>query len=350
MPDTPFPPEAACGLGPEELVDRLSPDKPFRARQVFKWIASGARSYDAMTNLPLAERKRYESQLPLFSTRVSQTLKDPDGTVKLQIELADGDAVETVLLTDSEGRKTACVSCQVGCPMACAFCQTGHIGYRRNLSAGEIVEQFFHLEDSVGALDNIVFMGMGEPMLNLEAIRKSIAILTHSDGRALSKRRITISTSGICAGIRSLADEGPSVRLAVSLTTANQKLRTELMPVTQANPLPELKEAIRYFYEKTGNRVTLEAALMGGVNTSSESARELADFARGLNVHVNLIAWNPVPTLPFTTPTNQETRGFLKALEGHGLNVTLRMKRGEKIGGACGQLGRSSATDYLEDD
>ena len=336
-------PESASGLLVDELANRIAPDRPFRAKQVFKWIADGARSYDAMTNLPLAERKRYADTLPLFSTNIAQNLRDPDGTVKLQIALHDGTAVETVLLTDSEGRKTACVSCQVGCPMNCAFCQTGHIGYRRNLTAGEIVEQFFHLEDSVGALDNIVFMGMGEPMLNLDAIRKAIAILTDTAGRALSRRRITISTSGIVSGIRSLADEGPAVRLAVSLTTANPELRCELMPVTRGNPLDELKGAIKYFGEKTGNRVTLEAALMGGVNTSGAHARELADFSRGLNVHINLIPWNPVPGLPFKTPTKQETGAFLKALEGYGLNVTLRTRRGEKIGGACGQLGRSDA-------
>jgi 23S rRNA (adenine2503-C2)-methyltransferase len=332
--------EALSGLLPEELFSALGLDKQFRARQMFKWIADGARTFDAMTNLPLADRARFAESNALFSTTVAQTLRDPDGTVKLQIGLADGYAVETVLLTDAEGRKTACVSCQVGCPMGCAFCQTGHIGYARNLTPGEIVEQFFHLEDAVGRLDNIVFMGMGEPMLNLDAIRKAIAILTHQGGRALSRRRITISTSGICAGIRSLADEGPDIRLAVSLTTATPALRTELMPVNKANPLGELREAIRYFSEKTGNRVTLEAALMGGTNTGASHAREIADFARGLNVHINLIPWNPVDTLPFKSPSHAEVSEFLRMLEGYGLNVTLRMKRGEKIGGACGQLGK----------
>ena len=167
MPGLSAIPESASGLLPGELVSRLAPDKPFRAKQAFKWIASGARSWDAMTNIPLSERERYARELPLFSTSVSKTLKDPDGTVKLQIALADGAAVETVLLTDSQGRKTACVSCQVGCPMGCAFCQTGHIGYLRNLGAGEIVEQFFHLEDAVGKLYNIFFMGMCEKILNL---------------------------------------------------------------------------------------------------------------------------------------------------------------------------------------
>lgn len=334
-------PKALSGLLPEELFSCLGLDKKFRAKQIFKWIADGARDFSAMTNLPLPLRESLSGGIPLFSTSLLATLRDPDGTVKLQIGLDDGSAVETVLLTDSSGRKTACVSCQVGCPMGCAFCQTGHIGYARNLEAGEIVEQFFRLEDSVGRLDNIVFMGMGEPMLNLEAIRRSIAILTHPEGRQLSRRRITVSTAGITSGIRSLADEGPDVRLAVSLTTADPELRSSLMPVNRANPLPELKKAIAYFSEKTGRRVTLEAALMGGVNTDEAHARQIADFARGLNVHVNLIAWNPVETLPFTSPENAETRNFTRRLEALGLNVTLRMRRGEKIGGACGQLGKS---------
>lgn len=340
-------PEALSGMLPEELFSSLGLDKPFRSRQIFRWIADGARSFDAMTNLPAQDRARLASERTLFSTTVAQTLRDPDGTVKLQISLSDGYAVETVLLTDAGDRKTACVSCQVGCPMGCAFCQTGHIGYARNLTAGEIVEQFYHLEDSVGKLDNIVFMGMGEPLLNLPAIRKAIAILTHAGGRALSRRRITISTSGMCAGIRDLADNGPDVRLAVSLTTANPALRESLMPVTRANPLPELREAIRYFSEKTGNRVTLEAALMGGTNTGAENAREMAAFARGLNVHINLIPWNPVPSLPFSSPSGGEVSAFVRMLEGYGLNVTLRTRRGEKIGGACGQLGRGLAEQQI---
>ena len=337
------PGEALSGMLPGELCISLGLDKNYRALQIFKWIADGARTFDAMTNLPKSDRAGFSSSHTLFSTKVAQTLRDPDGTVKLQIVLSDGGAIETVLLNDREDRKTACVSCQDGCPMNCAFCQTGHIGYTRNLTAGEIVEQFYHLEDEVGKLDNIVFMGMGEPMLNLDAIRKSISILTHPEGRALSRRRITISTSGLCDGIRSLADEGPDVRLAVSLTTANPDLRNRLMPVNKSNSLAMLREAIGHFIEKSGKRVTLEAALMGEVNTSPAHAREIADFARGLNVHINLIPWNPVAALPFKSPTASETASFLRMLEGYGLNVTLRTRRGEKIGGACGQLGRGSA-------
>ncbi len=332
---------AFSGLTPEELVAVPALDRPFRAKQIFKWIADGARDFSSMSNLPAALRESLSRDFAVFTTAVQQVLRDPDGTVKLQIKLADGGAIETVLLTDIEGRKTACVSCQVGCPMGCAFCQTGHIGYRRNLDPAEIVEQFFHLEDSVGRLDNIVFMGMGEPLLNLPAIRKAVAILTDPEGRMLSRRRITLSTCGICEGIRSLADDGPDIRLAISLTTATPELRASLMPVTAANPLDSLRAAIAYFTEKTGNRVTLEAALMSGVNTSEADADRMAVFARGLNVHVNLIPWNPVPTLPFDTPSSAETARFLKFLEDRGLNVTLRARRGKSIGGACGQLGRS---------
>jgi len=207
--------DGLTALLPDELARVLHIETKFRSKQIFKWIADGARDFMAMTNVPLRDRERYAEQFALFSTHVEQKLVDPDGTVKLQIATRDGSAVETVLLTDAAGRKTACVSCQIGCPMGCAFCQTGHIGFRRNLSAGEIVEQFYHLEDAVGELDNIVFMGMGEPMLNLEAIRRTVLILTHPEGRGLSRRRITLSTSGLCGGIKDLADNGPDIILAL---------------------------------------------------------------------------------------------------------------------------------------
>lgn len=341
MSDTPV--KSISGLVPEELTELLGFSQGWRAKQVFKWIADGARSFDLMTNLPLEERQRLSSSFRIFSTQVTQTLTDPDGTVKLQISLSDDQAVETVLLTDAAGRKTACVSCQVGCPMGCAFCQTGHIGYSRDLSADEIIEQFFHLEATVGKLDNIVFMGMGEPLLNLPAIRKTVEILTHPQGRGLSRRRITVSTCGLCDGIRDLADNGPDIRLAVSLTVADDQLRTSLMPVNKKWNLEQLQDAIRYYNEKTGKRVTLEAAVMAGINTDREHASLLEEFARPIDVHINIIPWNPVNNLPFTTPGHRETERFVQWLEKAGLNVTLRRRRGREIGGACGQLGRSTS-------
>ena len=229
--------------------------------------------------------------------------------------------------------------------MKCAFCQTGQLGLGRNLTAGEIVEEFLLLEKEAGTLDNIVFMGMGEPMMNLDAIRRTVAVLTDKNGRNLSARRITLSTSGIVKGIYDLADNGPSLRLAVSLTTADKELREKLMPVTKTNPLEELKKAIAYYIQKTGQRVTLEAALLSGQNTSKASADRLIQFAQGLDVYINVIPWNPVPGLDFVTPSAEECATFISYLERAGLNVNLRTRRGTKIGGACGQLGRSTVKE-----
>lgn len=330
------------GLLPDEITESLNLQQKFRGLQIFKWIGSGITSFDQMTNLSKDVRQMLSERAVLRSSKVTQTLKDPDGTIKLQITLSDGRAVETVLLTDKEGRKTACVSCQAGCAMKCAFCQTGTLGLARNLTPAEIVEQFLFLEQECGHLDNIVFMGMGEPMMNLEGIRKAIAVLTDKRGRNLSGRRITLSTSGIIKGIYDLADNGPNIRLAVSLTTATEDLRTELMPVNKGNPLPELRKAIDYYAKKSGRRVTLEAALLAGKNTDKESAEKMISFAKGIDVNVNLIPWNPVSTLPFTEPSNSEVHFFVNYLEKAGVNVTLRTKRGRKIGGACGQLGKTS--------
>ncbi len=329
------------GLLPEEINEKLELKQAFRGKQIFQWIGKGASSFDEMTNLSSALRSELAQKAKIYSSSIAKVLEDPDGTVKLQIALDDGLAVETVLLTDKEGRKTACVSCQAGCAMNCAFCQTGHLGFARNLTAGEIVEQFLYLEKKSGPLSNIVFMGMGEPMMNLSAIRRAVEILCHKDGRALSSRRITLSTSGVIKGIYDLADNGPAIRLAVSLTTADEELRRQLMPICKTNPLPELKKAIQYFISKTGKRVTLEAALLHGKNTGRESADNMISFAKDMDVLLNLIPWNPVATLPFEEPSSAECKNYVRMLENAGLNVTLRTRRGRKIGGACGQLGKT---------
>lgn len=331
------------GMNPEEITCTLELKQGFRGKQIFKWIASGAENFEQMSNLSLELRQTLSEKAEIYSSKICEVLKDPDGTIKLRIELFDGNIVETVLLTDKEGRKTACVSCQAGCAMKCAFCMTGTLGLSRNLEANEIIEQFLFLEKTAGKLDNIVFMGMGEPMQNLSGIRKSVEILCHKDGRALSSKRITLSTCGIVKGIYDLADNGPALRLAVSLTTANEDLRKELMPVAKSseNSLEKLKEAIRYYAQKTGKRVTLEAALLSGKNTDEKSADNMIDFAKGMDVNINLIPWNPVKTLPFSEPTKQEINYFVNRLERADLNVTLRTRRGRKIGGACGQLGKT---------
>jgi len=331
---------ALIGMLPEEICSYFNISPAFRGRQIFKWIASGVLSFDEMLNIPKVIREILDQKSVLRSSKISQELHDPDGTIKLQLTLHDGSCIETVLLTDNNGRKTACVSCQVGCAMKCAFCQTGKLGLGRNLSAAEIVEQFLYLEKVAGQLDNIVFMGMGEPMMNLQEIRKAVTVLTHPEGRNLSSRRITISTSGIIKGIYDLADNGPHMRLAVSLTTANNDLRTQLMPVNIGNPLPELKKAIQYYTNKTKKRCTLEAVMLSSKNTGFNNAKQMIEFAKDLDVHINLIPWNPVPDLPFESPSIREVKDFIKTLENSGLNVTMRTKRGQKIGGACGQLGK----------
>jgi 23S rRNA (adenine2503-C2)-methyltransferase len=257
--------------------------------------------------------------------------------------LKDGLSVESVLLSDGEGRRTACLSSQAGCPAACVFCKTGQGGFKRNLDASEITEQFFRLRFLAPDIANIVVMGMGEPLLNLKELRKALNIFTAPEGLGISKRRITLSTSGIAGGIRDMADRGPPVRLAFSLTTADEALRERLMPAARANPLPRIKEALGYYQEKTGFRITLEAVLLGGINTRRQDADALAAFAEGLDVVVNLIPWNPVEGLefegrPLKEPGEREREEFISALEARGLKVTRRLRKGRGIAGACGQL------------
>lgn len=342
---------AAAGLLPEELTVALSLRPSFRGRQVFRWIASGAATFSDMTDLPAADRERLAIN-DLYSSGVDASISSDDGSVKLKIKLSDGAAIESVLLSDAEGRLTACLSTQVGCPMACAFCKTGTLGFLRNLGPDEMVEQYLHLAALRGRPSNIVFMGMGEPLVNLDALRKAITIFTHPDGFAISRRKITISTCGIAPAIRDLADNGPHVRLAVSLTAATDVLRSALMPVNRSWNLAALKDALLYYQQKTGDRITLEAAIMGGENSSVASASAMADWIHPLNVQVNVIPWNPVPGLPYREPERGEAAAFEAELVRRGVNAIRRARRGRGVSGACGQLGDTlgAEIDMLPDD
>ena len=333
---------ALTGLLPEEILSTIPNAPKFTAKQIFKWIAKGVTSFDQMTNISLDLRKQLSENTCLYTSKVNAVLKDPDGTIKVQTQLQDGNMIETVLLIDSDGRKTACVSCQAGCGMGCIFCKTGTLGLSRNLTAAEIVEQFLYLEQHSGTLQNIVFMGMGEPLQNLTAIRKTLSILSHKDGRNLSLRRVTISTCGIIPAIYDLADNGPLVKLAISLTVADANKRKRIMPIAKGNDLNELHKAIAYYTEKTGKRCTLEVPLLGEDNTTLDDAKKLVKFAKPLHAHVNLIPWNPVEGLDCIEPTKREIDYFSKQLENGGVNITLRQKRGRAIGGACGQLGKTT--------
>jgi 23S rRNA (adenine2503-C2)-methyltransferase len=352
--DTPI--RSLSGFSVDELIPLLSPLPPYKCREVFKWISRGARGFEDITSLGKGEREELSRRFVLRSTGRGDELADPDGTIKLQIRLHDAALTEAVLLTDRGGRSTACISTQAGCPVGCVFCKTGALGFRRNLEAGEMVEQFLHIREA-GALagkevTHLVIMGMGEPLLNLEELRRAVGIITDPRGLGLSKRRITVSTSGIVKAIRELADSGPPLRLAFSLTSAREDLRNALIPSGKTNPLPLLREALGYYQEKTGQRITLEAVLLGGINTGAEEAAAFRAFARGLDAVINLIPWNPVEGLNFRgralrEPAPAEIEAFARLLERGGLKVTRRYRRGRGVSGACGQLGSPFGLDEL---
>ncbi|MDR0316784.1 MAG: 23S rRNA (adenine(2503)-C(2))-methyltransferase RlmN [Treponema sp.] len=349
---------ALCGLPLNELAELLAPLPRFRALQIFKWIAKGAVSFDEMSSLPQPLRTELSGRFSIRLSAVENTYTDTDGTIKLALKLFDGAIIEAVLLEDSAGRRTACISTQAGCPAGCVFCKTGSLGFLRNLSSSEIVEQLLFLTAAANntatadktaghVIDNIVIMGMGEALLNLAELRRALTIITSGQGMNFSKRRITLSTCGIAEGIIDLADKGPDIRLALSLTTADESLRQKLMPITAAQPLHTVKEALRYYQRKGGKRITLEVVLLGGINTRGEDAVSIAEFAKGLDAAVNVIPWNPVEGLepdglPLRPPSTRETEAFIQRLESLGLNVTRRFRRGRGIMGACGQLGQLS--------
>ncbi|GHV95682.1 putative dual-specificity RNA methyltransferase RlmN [Spirochaetia bacterium] len=349
-----------CGLPLAELTQALAPLPRFRAVQIFKWIARGVLSFDLMSDLPLSLREELKGRFTVCSSVVAERHIDNDGTVKLGIDLANSARIEAVLLADAGERRTACLSTQAGCPAGCVFCKTGSLGFMRNLNPAEIVEQFLFLREAAGgsiaggsiangSIANIVIMGMGEPLLNLAELRRALAVISDPQGMNFSKRRITLSTCGISEGIIDLADKGPNLCLALSLTTACEEKRKRLMPVTTTQPLARVKEALAYFQCKGGGRITLEAVLLGGINTTSEDAAALAEFARGLDTVVNLIPWNPVQGLVFEgkalkEPSAREVESFTRQLEELGLKVTRRYRKGRGVMGACGQLGQLSPT------
>jgi len=305
---------------------------------------SGAGSFEEMNNLPVSLRKDLAVHYQLLSGTVSSELLDKDSTVKLGITMDDGAIIESVILSDEEGRKTACLSTQAGCPVGCVFCKTGHLGFKRNLSASEISGQFLHLRRKEPAISHVVIMGMGEPLLNLDELRKALDFLMDPGGLNISKRRITLSSCGIIEGIYALAEQGPDIRLAISLTTARAELRERLMPLSRENTLPSLKKALVHYQKKIKRRITLELVLLGGINTGTEDSGLIAEFSRGLDTIINLIPWNPVEglefdNLPLKRPSHQETATFSAELEKAGLKVTQRYGKGLGIAGACGQLG-----------
>jgi 23S rRNA (adenine2503-C2)-methyltransferase len=343
---------ALSGIPLDELAEYLRPLPRFRAAQICKWTALGVSAFGDMSNLPLQLRKELAERYVLRPHASIEEYRSADAAVKLVLQFSDGASVEAVMLSDGSRRRTACLSTQAGCPAGCVFCKTG-TAFSRNLDSAEIVEQFLQLraianvglaDDAALPIANIVIMGMGEPLLNLDELRRALSVITCKEGINFSRRRITVSTCGIVPGIISLADDGPAVRLALSLSTGDEKLRERLMPITAGQPLRRIKEALRYFQDRGGGRVTLEAVLLGGINTRAEDAEGMARFAGGLDTMVNLIPWNPVRGLEFEgsslrEPDMEEVNLFRRRLEALGLKVTCRYRRGRGVSGACGQLG-----------
>jgi 23S rRNA (adenine2503-C2)-methyltransferase len=327
-------------------------EKPLRARQLRRWLlGAGADSFDAMTDLPKALRQQLaESFVPLAS-RVAKHLRASDDTHKLVLEVRERKLIECVLIQEG-GRRTACISTQVGCGMGCVFCASGLNGVDRNLSAGEIVEQLVRLRnlpgcgngiepDDVKRLSHLVVMGMGEPLANLEHLLEALETATSKDGLGIGARHITISTVGLPAKMRRLADLGKQYHLAVSLHAPNDKLRNQIVPTNDKTGLDAILAAAAYFLEKTGRQVTYEYVLLAGLNDLPIHARELTSLLRGRRAHVNLIPFNDVDGLPYRRPTTEALQPFLNILQQGGISVKVRKRKGAQIDAACGQLRRS---------
>jgi 23S rRNA (adenine2503-C2)-methyltransferase len=300
-----------------------------------------------MTNLPKGLQKRLSDEIALRAVSPKYEAVSRDGTVKMLFSLRDGKTIESALMRYStatgRSRNTVCVSTQVGCPIGCPFCATGQQGYERNLTPGEIIDQALYfarrLKDENGsAVDNIVFMGMGEPFLNFDALWQAVETLNSPDGFGLGARQMTISTAGIVPGIKQLAREGLQVGLAVSLHAADDGLRNKLVPINRKYPLEKLMAACRDYVEATGRRVTFEYALFEGINDSTEDARALAKLIKGMICHVNLIAGNPTSDAGFRASGKDAVLAFQGELQQRHIPCTLRVRRGIDIDAGCGQL------------
>lgn len=315
----------------------------YRADQLLRWVyASGATGFEAMANLPKALRAALAERAGVYTTRVAATQASADGTQKLLVALAGGDAVETVIIPEGR-RRTVCVSTQVGCAIGCIFCASGADGLARNLSPGEIVEQALHARRAMAPahLTHVVVMGMGEPLMNLDALLRALGVLTAPWGLALSPRRITVSTIGLPEGIRRLAAEGPGVNLAVSLHAADDVTRERLVP--HARPVAQVVAAARDYLHRTGREVTFECVLVAGVNDSPADAQGLADAVGREPILVNLLPLNPARGRDLAEPPPARVERFAGELRRRGVRVQVRRRRGADIEGACGQLRRRAA-------
>lgn len=312
----------------------------FRGRQLYKWIyQSRKHDFSVMTDLSRPLRAQLSEKFEIRGLRLAHTSKSVDGTEKFLFRLADNHPVETVLIPDRK-RRTLCVSSQAGCALACKFCATGTMGLLRDMTVGEIVGQLVFVRQLYGeeSFSHVVFMGMGEPLNNFENLLGAIEIMTSPLGLAIPAKKITISTSGISPKIKKLAEASPKTRLAISLHAATQAKRSQVMPVAETFRLPKLLEAIREFAAVTDQGVTFEYILMDGFNDTPADIRALTKLVHGLTCKINILAYNPVPGLPFKRPADDKVNWFAEELSLRGVPVTVRQSRGRDIEAACGQL------------
>ncbi len=317
------------------LAAKLSDlDQPsFRADQVWRWASGGAASYEEMTNLPLGLRRQLAEAVPFSTLTVHDEARARDGTVKILFGTVDGRPVEAVLMRYRDGRRSLCLSSQSGCPLTCTFCATGQMRFGRNLTASEILDQALHFR-RIGPVDHAVFMGMGEPMLNLDEV---LAACQRLPDIGITPRRTAISTVGWVPGIDRLARHPQPIRLALSLHAADPALRSELMPVNDRYPLDQVLAACAAYWAVKRRRVSVEYVMLAGINDSVAQARQLADLLDARIYKVNLIPYNPTGT-DFAGSSPKAIEAFRHTLEQRGLGVTVRLTRGREIAAACGQL------------
>ncbi|WP_433957727.1 23S rRNA (adenine(2503)-C(2))-methyltransferase RlmN [Cytobacillus horneckiae] len=317
-------------------------EKAFRAEQIFDWLyTKRVTTFEDMTNLSKGLREKLSAKFTLTTLKTIIQQQSSDGTIKFLFELHDGYSIETVLMRHDYGN-SVCVTTQVGCRIGCTFCASTLGGLKRHLEAGEIVAQVVKVQQALDETDervsSVVIMGIGEPFDNYDQMMPFLKIINHDNGLNIGARHITVSTSGIIPKIYKFADENMQINFAVSLHAPNNEIRGRLMPINRAYKLPDLMDAIRYYIDKTGRRVSFEYGLFGGVNDQEEHAEELAALVKGVKCHINLIPVNYVPERDYVRTPKDQIFAFEKTLKKHGVNVTIRREHGHDIDAACGQL------------
>ena len=343
-------------LSLDQIIEVLEAqgEKKFRAKQVYEWIwKKGVRSFDEMRNISKKVIEFLEANFFIDAIKISDQQHSNDLTVKCAFKSYDNHITEGVLIPTTS-RITACISSQVGCSLACKFCATGRLKLMRNLSGGEIYDQVLLLtqlsqKEFDKPLSNIVFMGMGEPLLNYRNMLEGIEMITSEKGLGISPKRITVSTAGIAKMIKKLGDDNVKFNLALSLHAANDEKRSQIMEINDTNNLEVLAESLRYFYDKTGSRVTFEYIIFKDFNDSLKDARELADFCKNIPVKINIIEYNPIDDGEFQQADQDKVDVFAGFLESLNLVVNIRRSRGKDIDAACGQLANKNGSIALKE-